>query len=232
MDFNSSHEKAPARVFVAASVMVFFLTLSAADSIGFVPNYIDGSTTLTTGGSEAPSSADSVSLSSLPELGETSVSGDANTEGARPADPGVLPERLTIQSIGLDLAIQNPSTRDIRALDALLQKGPARYVDSALLGQKGNVVIFAHSSHLPVVHNQMFKAFNKIPELKNGDSITVSGGGKEYAYRVISVRRADANEDSISLAKGEGTRLTLITCDTLTSISTRWILEAEFVGSY
>ena len=120
----------------------------------------------------------------------------------------------------------------MNTLDALLQKGPARYVDSALLGQKGNVVIFAHSSHLPVVHNQMFKAFNRIPELKTGDSITVSGGGKEYVYSVVSVRRADATEDSISLTKTEGTRLTLVTCDTLTSKSTRWILEADLVGSY
>ena len=211
-------QKPPVGVFVAATVMLFFFSLSAADSIGFVPNYIDGS-------ESSPPAEDTVALSDLPQLGETSAD-------TKPAPVGVMPQRISIESIGLDLPIQNPSTHDIAALDVLLQKGPARYVDSALLGQTGNVLIFAHSSHLPVVHNQMFKAFNRIPELQAGDSITVTGGGKTFSYSVTSVRRADATEDSISLAPTDGTKLTLVTCDTLTSKSARWILEADFVGEY
>ncbi len=214
MNSDPRRENAPARVFVAASVVVFFLSLSAADSIGFVPNYIDG----------APSASESVALADLPVLGDAAAFASQL--------PGVLPERMSIGAVDLDLAVQNPETRDVNVLDALLQKGPARYVDSARLGEKGNVVIFAHSSHLPVVHNQMFKAFNRIPELKGGDSITVAGGGKSYVYSVTSVHRADATEDAISLAPTEGTRLTLVTCDTLTTKSARWIVEAEFVGEY
>ena len=205
----------PLSVFFAASTVMFFLSLSAADSVGFVPSYIDGS-----------SSTPNVALSNLPELGEEQGS-ESEVENLDVA----FPDRIVIPAIGLDLPVQNPATRDIAALDTLLQEGPARYTDSAKLGEKGNVLIFAHSSHLPVVHNQMYRAFNRVPELSSGDTITISGEGKSYIYTVRSVRRADANSDEVvDLSPKNGTILTLVTCDTLTSKESRWILEAEFVG--
>jgi LPXTG-site transpeptidase (sortase) family protein len=191
-------------------VILFFLTLSAADSIGFVPDYLD-----------SDESGGNLSLADLPELGEEIIT----------SQNGVLPSRIIISAIGLDLPVSNPETRDIQALDTILQKGPARYVDSALLGESGNVLIFGHSSHLPVVHNQMYKAFNRVPDLKSGDSIIVQGGGKEFAYRVLSVKSMNAEDGVIDLAKS-GNRLTIVTCDTLTSKSARFVVEAELVGSY
>ena len=145
---HKSGNKPPFTVFLAATVMIFFLSLSTADSIGFVPDYIDGSATASAG-------SQSIALASLPELGEET-----------PAVSGIAPERLIIPAIDLDLAVQNPATRDINALDALLQNGPARYVDSAKLGEQGNMIIFAHSSNLPIVRNKMYQAFNKIPSLR------------------------------------------------------------------
>jgi len=222
---NSGNTKPPIGVFVASTIVIFFLTLSAADSIGFVPNYIDGTasqTDMATGGSANTSSqsSDTLALSQLPVLGEVS-------------DPSVvtaLPSRIEIPSIDLDLKVQNPDTKDINTLDALLQNGPARYVDSAKLGESGNMILFAHSSHLPIVHNQMFKAFNRIPELQAGDSITIVGDdGKNYMYSVDSVVKADT-DSTIDMSAKEGTKLTLVTCDTLTGKSARFILTADFVG--
>lgn len=212
---KNAQTQPPASVFVAATVVVFFLALSAADSVGFVPYYIDGS---------EPGAK--VSIADLPELGEEEAVSPIDE-----AEAGVEPTRLRIPSIDLDLPVQNPQTRDIAALDEVLKTGSARYVDSALLGEKGNILIFGHSSHLPVVHNQMYKAFNKVPDLKEGDAITVSGEGKEYSYRVIAVRSVDAEEGIIDLSK-TGNRLTIVTCDTLTSKSARFVVDAELVGSY
>ena len=128
--------------------------------------------------------------------------------------------------------MQNPNTRDIQILDDSLQHGPARYVDSAQLGESGNVLIFAHSSHLPIVHNKMFQAFNNIPSLKAGDSITLTGAdGKSYLYSVESVTKADVEKGTtIDVSPAQGTKLTLVTCDTLTGKSARYVLEAQFVG--
>ncbi len=214
-------EKPPKRVFFAAAVIIFFSSLSAADSIGFVPSYVDGS---------SPAD-DRVTLSELPQLGLPAQAGGTGSTPAQNSSAVVFPERIQIPAIDLDLPVQNPNTRDIAALDALLPKGPARYVDSAKLGEAGNMIIFAHSSRLPVVHNQMYRAFNKVPDLKAGDTITIESGGKEYLYSVTSVRKADASDATIDLSPKQGTKLTLVTCDTLTGKSARYILEADFVGT-
>ena len=210
--------QAPFGVFVASTVVIFFLSLSAADSIGFVPDYIDGTAAIDK----------TVALTSFPQLGENTTVADMSTV----APIGILPERIQIPSINLDLVVQNPATRSIDALDALLQNGPARYTDSAKLGEVGNMIIFAHSSHLPIVHNKMYQAFNKIPDLKKGDSITLTAGGKMYMYNVTSIIQADATNTNIDMSTSKDTRLTLVTCDTLAGKSARFVLEAEFVGSY
>ncbi|MDO8552053.1 MAG: sortase [bacterium] len=222
----------PTAVFLATAFVIFVLTLSAADSIGFVPNYIDGSTE-----ESAAEPADFLPLASLPQLG-----GLPSIESitAEIAEPVALPNRIVIPAIKMDLPIQNPSTKDINKLTEVLKAGPARYVDSAQLGEKGNMLVFGHSSQLPVVKNQMYKAFNNISKLKQGDTITVYGGpstgaattsgGHAYLYSVVSVREGDANEDVIDLSKNKGTRITLVTCNTLGEKSARWIVEAEFVG--
>src|ERR1043166_7704379 len=103
--------KPPLGVFVATAIVIFFLSLSAADSIGFVPNYIDG--TAPADGVIADSSdvnpstdsgqGDSLALSELPVLGDV---GDPTVHTA-------LPTRIEIPAIDLDLTVQNPDTRDI-----------------------------------------------------------------------------------------------------------------------
>lgn len=209
--------KAPKSVFAAAVVSIFVLSLSAADSVGFVPDYIDG-TARTYEPVAETLSQEVVALSNLPELGEVEV-----TE----------PERIIISSIGLDLAVQNPETRDIAALDELLKDGPARYVDSAKLGEAGgNMIIFAHSSNLPVVRNQMYKAFNEVKNLEAGETITIQGGGKNHLYVVTAVKKADASDTRIDMRHELGTRLTLVTCDTLTSKDARFVVEASYIGTY
>ncbi|HEV3245480.1 MAG TPA: sortase [Candidatus Paceibacterota bacterium] len=213
MNAHIEHKRPPALVFLATSVIMFALTLSAADSIGFVPCQLDNTC-----------GQDSVAISSLPQLG---------VEGTAPANSqGVLPTEIKIPSVGIDLPVQNPSTTDVDALDALLNKGPARYVSSAELGVNGNVLIFAHSSHLPIVTNKMFQAFNQIPDVDPGASVELDGAdGKAYLYSVDSVVKADtADGTTINLDPSQGQKLTLVTCDTLTGTSARFILTAHFVG--
>ena len=223
MNAERKDNQAPIPVFIATTIVIFFLTLSAADSVGLVPDYLDGTAPSTNEISDA-----NLPLSDLPELGDTQLTADTDLVATKK----ILPTRIQIDAIGLDLGVQNPGTRDIAKLDSLLVKGPARYVDSAMLGNPGNMIIFAHSSHLPVVHNQMFKAFNRIPELKAGDTITLHGDdGIAYLYSVTDIKKADAGDTTIDLSASLGTKLTLVTCDTLTGKSARYVLSADLVGT-
>lgn len=209
-------KRTPSRLaFVVVTVFMFVMILSAADSIGFVPYYVDGT----------EPTRSRVAIANLPELGENELA------PVPQPDAIAVPTRIKSTVINLDLPVQDSNTRDIDELNEMLKDGPVRYVDSAKLGEKGNIIIFGHSSQLPVVNNRMYKAFNRVSEFKPGDTITLEGGGKEFVYSVRSVEKVDANEGVISLTK-ESSLLTLVTCDTLTGKSARFVLEAELVGSY
>lgn len=223
--------RAPLTVFLSAIVMIFVISLAAANSVGFVPDYVDGSTKLTTGDSTVLTTGGSSENESIAREGEVRLS-NLPQLGNDPLAQAVItakPDRIVIPAIKKDLPLQNPLTRNIEKLTEVLKISPARYVDSALLGESGNMLLFGHSSHLPVVKNQMYKAFNDIEFLEEGDTIILYGGGSEYLYRVSGVRMVDAKNEVIDLTKGS-TRLTLVTCNTLGEKSSRWVVEAEFIG--
>lgn len=142
------------------------------------------------------------------------------------------PMKIEIPKIGTSAVIANPTTTDITALDALLHNGAVRYPTSAKLGEKGNVVLFGHSSYLPVVLNPNYKTFNGIQKLAAGDTITVYSSGMAYTYAVQSVAKESAASDAgIDLAVS-GRVLTLATCNSFATKTDRFIVTANFVESH
>lgn len=141
---------------------------------------------------------------------------------------GELPIGIEIPSIGLKANVSNPNTTDIAALDAELTKGAVRYPGSGVPGEEGNVLIFGHSSYLPVVHNQAYKAFNGIQDLEEGAPIFIVGESKVFVYAVEEVQKANTSTGEIPLAI-EGAKLTLATCDTFGAKSDRFIVTARLV---
>lgn len=140
------------------------------------------------------------------------------------------PEKISIPEIGLSADITNPTTIDIASLDRALLSGAVRYPTSAKLGEAGNVVLFGHSSYLPVVLNPAFKTFNGIQKLEEGDIITVYSSSMAYTYRVKSVTKESADEAGIPLAVS-GKQLTLATCDSFGKKSDRFVVVSDFVES-
>lgn len=141
------------------------------------------------------------------------------------------PVRVVAKAIGLEIVVRNPDSTEISVLDAELLKGAVRYPTSAKLGAEGNMLLFGHSSYLPIVHNQNYKAFNKIQNLKTGDTVSLYSATAEYRYHVVGVREADAEEDVIELSS-EGKKLTLLTCDSFGKKTDRFVVEADFVETY
>lgn len=141
------------------------------------------------------------------------------------------PVRITIAKLGMDVTIANPVSTKVAVLDEALLGGAVRYPTSAKLGAEGTVLLFGHSSNLPVIYNQAFKAFRGIQTLEKGEIISVYSDTTEYRYSVTGVKLADASEDVIELAQ-KGKYLTLVTCDTFTKKTSRFVVEAKFVGAY
>jgi len=142
-----------------------------------------------------------------------------------------LPVRIVAKSIGLDKTIANPISTDVETLDTALLDGTVRYPTSARLGEEGTVLIFGHSSYLPIVRNQNYKAFNGIQKLKAGETVSVYSATAEYRYTVTGVRLANATEDVVELPAA-GKFLTLVTCDSFGTKSDRFVVTAELQGVY
>ena len=88
--------------------------------------------------------------------------------------------------------------------------------------------LFGHSSYLPHVLNKNFQAFNDIQKLVWGDIIRVQSSDTERQYRVSRVYKTAASEAEVSF-EGEGTRLTLVTCNSFGTKDDRFVVEAELV---
>ncbi len=194
-------------IFLGIFAVVFFSIVSVLGSLGLLP--------------EGRAVAGVSDTSLVAAVADTSV----------PVVPE-LPERIEIPAIKLNATIENPTTTNIEALDELLLKGSVRYPTSAKLGEAGNIVLFGHSSYLPIVLNQAYKTFNGIQKLAVGDVVTVFSSGTAYTYRVRSVaKESAAGGAGIDLAV-TGRVLTLATCDSFGAKADRFVVTADFVESH
>ncbi len=151
---------------------------------------------------------------------------------AIPAPPVVeSPVRLEIPSLRMKVVVSNPETADVATLDALLLKGAVRYPTSAKLGEEGNVVLFGHSSYLPVVFNPAYKTFDGIQKLLRGDTVIVYSGARVYTYTVRTVTKMSANDGMIPLEVW-GSVLTLATCNSFGQKTDRFVVTADLVESH
>ena len=136
------------------------------------------------------------------------------------------PVRIVIEDIGVDTSISNPNSTDIEVLDRALLSGAVRYPGSGELGTDANVLIFGHSSYLPVVKNKAYKAFNEIGTLERGDEVVVYSDTHRYVYTVETVRLANAEEALVEFSAQEP-MLTLATCNTFGAKQERWVVTAS-----
>ncbi len=142
-----------------------------------------------------------------------------------------VPVRISIKSSGTNSRIVTPESTDIDALNKAVDTAAMHYPGSALLGENGTVLLFGHSSHLPIVNHQVYKTFNGIEKLKEGAEISVYSATTEYRYSVTGVRLANATEDVVELPSN-GKFLVLVTCDNFGSKADRFVVTATFEGSY
>jgi LPXTG-site transpeptidase (sortase) family protein len=144
---------------------------------------------------------------------------------------GLKPTRIVVPKVGVDTVISNPAKSDLATLDNALLSGAVRYPGTAFMNEEGSVVIFGHQSYLPIVHNQAFKAFNDLQKLTQGDVISVYSGDTEFRYSVRSVQLVTTDFGSIAL-ETNGQTLTLVTCNSLGAKEERYIVKADFIGSF
>ncbi len=141
----------------------------------------------------------------------------------------VLPVRITIEAIGVDTPIIAPESTEAGVLDRALLTGAVHYPASAKLSESGNVLIFGHSSYLPIVKNKAYQAFNDLGKLKPGAKISVYSATHVHEYQVKQVRLVKADEAQIAFHT-DTPILTLATCNTFGAKEDRYVVTALWVG--
>ncbi len=210
--------------FALVFLLLFGLTFGFLALVGATPESTSTTDTNTTG-------TDSTG-STLSAGGSLQTAGTAQpTRNPAPANRSELPTRIVVKKIDLDVTVANPTSTNVETLDKYLLKGAVRYPTSGTLGENGTVLLFGHSSYLPVVHNPAYKAFDGIQNLKQGDIISVYSGSVEYQFSVTGVHVADANNDTVPLPQ-DAQHLTLVTCDSFASKSNRFVVTADLVGTF
>ncbi len=209
---------------IVIAAWVFVITLTVLNFTGLVPYYIDGSPSKAV--QEAAKERDAKQSLELEKLKKEQ---DQNIINQRP----VLPVRLEIPILNKVLPVSNPNTTDIAALDNELLTSVVRYPGSGTLNTDGNMLIFGHSTGYKTVRNPLYKAFNGIQNLEKGNVIKLISGNMEYIYTVNNIKEEKASNVTINFGAPKGVkRLTLTTCDSFGAKEDRYILTADFVGSY
>jgi sortase A len=101
----------------------------------------------------------------------------------------------------------------VSTVDTNLAKYLVNYGGTAVPAEKGNAVIFGHST-LPQLYNPKdYKTiFTYLYELSPGDEITVNVAGVTYKYRVENVTVVNPENTSILQQSFDDSFLTLVTC--------------------
>ncbi|MBI4087982.1 sortase, partial [Candidatus Kaiserbacteria bacterium] len=140
-------------------------------------------------------------------------------------------EKLVIPAIGINSKIVFPESAETNAMNKALESGAVRFPSSTRPGEKGNILLFGHSTGLKNIRNKNFAIFNDIKLLKPGDAIMIHAAGREYIYIVSSVSVKNADDAKIELETTKR-KLTLSTCKIFGNVEERYIVEANFLGSY
>lgn len=107
-----------------------------------------------------------------------------------------------------------------------LERGIAQAKGTYLPDQNGTMFLFAHSSDLPWRITRYNIDFFRLPELKNGDIITIGRKGKVYKYKVTEQKTVNPSEVNYLLNTKEK-QLILQTCVPIGTSLQRLLVFAE-----
>lgn len=135
---------------------------------------------------------------------------------------------LIIPEISVNAPIMFLNSRDEKDVLRALQDGVVHYAGTPIPGDKGDAVIFGHSSALVGSAGNYNTVFANLYKLERGDTFTIEGGNNKLKYRVTSVKVYDPTDKDIFRSTNRST-LTFITCYPTGSNRQRLIVRAEKV---
>jgi LPXTG-site transpeptidase (sortase) family protein len=111
-----------------------------------------------------------------------------------------------------------------------LESGVVHYVTTPNPGEQGNSVVVGHSSN-NILNGGKYKfAFVLLNKLENGDTFSMTKGGKRYTYKIYDKKIVKPNDLSVLGKNDKPSTVTLITCDPPGTSLNRLIVVGEQIS--
>ncbi|WP_042203319.1 class D sortase [Paenibacillus camerounensis] len=152
-------------------------------------------------------------------LAEESAQEEEAPPSAEPSDEIAVGGKITgiieIDRIDLKLPVLEGATK------SNMKHAAAHMKETAPLGETGNAAIAAHRSRTAG------RLFNRLDEIKIGDTIRIKTSAEEYEYEVYDISIVEPTDVSVLNGNDKDKILTLITCDPLVNPTHRMIIHAK-----
>lgn len=113
---------------------------------------------------------------------------------------------LSIPKLGIKEAVVSTANDE-------LFKNLVHYAGSSLPGERGNAIVFGHSTLVQLFDPKNYKTiFSTLHALKKGDEIEVSVDSVTYRYLIFDIKIIDSQDISALEQQYDDSYLTLITC--------------------
>lgn len=114
-----------------------------------------------------------------------------------------------------------------KAVQEGLERGVVHYSTTPNPGEKGNAVIFGHSSSNILNKGKYKFAFLLLKSLETDDTFIIQKDGKRYVYKVYKKFVTNPQDLSVLAPTEREATMTLITCDPPGTSTNRLIIQAE-----
>lgn len=116
----------------------------------------------------------------------------------------------------------------VSTVDTDLTKHLVNYFGTAIPSNKGNAVIFGHSTLPQLYREKDYKTiFSKLYLLSIGDKIIINSGNVTYSYTIESIAVVDPDNTSVLEQNYEDSFVTLVTCTPPGTIWKRLVIKGR-----
>jgi len=139
--------------------------------------------------------------------------------------------KVIIPKINVEIPVvyDEPSIQEA-AVQKALERGVLHYATTPNPGEKGNAVVFGHSSN-NILNSGKYKfAFVLLSRLENGDTFMLEKGGKRYVYKVFDKKVVPPTDLSVIQKTAKPATATLITCDPPGTSINRLVVVGEQIS--
>lgn len=141
-------------------------------------------------------------------------------------DPKIIIPKINVE---IPVVYDEPSIQE-DAVQKALERGVLHYATTPNPGEKGNTVIFGHSSN-NILNSGKYKfAFVLLSRLEKNDTFMLEKNGVRYVYKVFERKVVPPNDLSVLKNHGDKSTATLITCDPPGTSINRLVVTGEQIS--